>query len=96
MRNAEAVKRIIEAVDLPPYVVDQVVEVGEDASGDPAIWVWIIVADDATDRPEFFDESMAIEDRIFSALEQAGDERWPYVRFRTRSEQAEVTATSAA
>jgi hypothetical protein len=68
-----------------PYPVDAwKVEQGEDATGDPAIWVWVVLNRDETD-PE---PRAVIRKAVRSALSSGAEgEHTVYVRFRTRSEE---------
>jgi len=61
-------------------------ETSEDANGDPAVWVWVIVNDTAA-KKEVFSE---IRERLQKVLRKVAPDRWPYIRFRTVSEQQAV------
>ena len=81
------VRGALETVQFPDFVLSWDFELGADSTGDPAVWVWVIVKDDATDRPDFTRLSTAVERKIREALNDAKVGRWPFVRFRTASEQ---------
>lgn len=72
--------------DLPTDVQSWQVELGEDATGDPAVWVWAILPDWAD--PETLSR---LRGRIRDAvMQQMGERiRWVYVRFRSASEVVE-------
>lgn len=68
---------------LPPWVTAVACETGTDLGGDPAIWIWVDVTDEATRRGKVEKEGQAIHDRIESAYHRIGGRRWPYIRFRS-------------
>lgn len=62
------------------------IETGNDASGSPAIWVWVIAPDKAKlDKATIVD----ISDQIHKAVREH-DERWPYVLLRRASEERTI------
>ena len=70
-----------------PEVVKLIWEFDTDATGDPAIRVWVILKDEVAERPTFFEEAVSIRDQIDLALRRRGIRRWPYIHVRTISEQ---------
>ena len=58
------------------------VESDIDSLGDPALWVWVVYDVDEVD----LDAAHHAGRKIQSLISEAGDERWVYVRFRTREE----------
>jgi len=78
------------AGQLPEWVNDLRFETGEDSNGDPAIWVWIEIADYAAQPDNFSQNTRQARELLQSCLRKLGVPRWPYVRFRTASEQAEA------
>jgi hypothetical protein len=61
-----------------------------DSTGDPGIWVWVILNDEVAERPTFYEETQQIRDRIELALRRTGLRRFPYIHFQTVSEQREI------
>jgi hypothetical protein len=80
---------ILKQASLPDYVTDFAIKVGRDWDGDPSIWVWVIIKDEAADS-DFSKRAAAIRELVPAVLEDAEIPRWPYIRFRTQSEQNEV------
>lgn len=75
-----------------PPIVELRYEVGVDWSGDDAVWIWTIV-DDATPRGEWtYVKLKPVYERIREAVRSTGLEILPYVRVRTRAEQAAMDA----
>jgi hypothetical protein len=70
-----------------PEVVKIVRTFDTDATGDPAIRVWVILKDEAAERPAYFEDAVRIRDQIDLALRRHGIRLWPYIHFRTASEQ---------
>jgi hypothetical protein len=64
--------------------------------GDPAIWIWVILRDDIAGTAEILKHSQPVRTTIVQALREAGIDRWPYLRFRGQSEQAELDKAEAA
>jgi hypothetical protein len=83
-------KRVTDALSklrLPDDVVAIQYELALDSSGDPAVRLWVIVKDEAAQRKSFPEEAAKIQDQIMEVFVRTGVERWPYVSFRTTSEQ---------
>jgi len=75
----------------PPSLVDLRFNTGLDHSGDPAIWIWAILSDESTDDDsKFFQTTEQVRNLLDAAARELAPERWPYVRFRTVSEQTEI------
>jgi hypothetical protein len=86
-RESAEIRRIVMSLKFPTGVLTWEFEIGADSTGDPALWLWIIVDDAVADDGEFPRFSADIQDRIRRALRERRIERWPYIRFRTASEQ---------
>jgi hypothetical protein len=78
----------------PDYVKDFAVKVGEDSTGDPAAWIWVIIADRVGGR-EFITKVPEVRERVEEALRRERIDLYPYLRFRTESEQRELEAVPA-
>ena len=61
------------------------VETGEDPFGDPAIRVWVIL-----ESSQEFEQRHKTRKRVRETIVGSGEQRWVYVRFRTKQEQAEL------
>jgi len=77
----------------PDFVCDFAVKVGRDSTGDPAAWVWVIVDDRETGK-ELLSKVREIQQLVTDAFEQANIALYPYVLFRTKSEQIELEVSS--
>ena len=73
----------------PDFVRDFAIRVGDDSTGDPAAWVWVIVAD-GTPNKELFPAVEPIQQLVTDALEDADIELHPYVLFRSSAKQARL------
>lgn len=91
----DQLRAVMSAIHLPDFVQTWDYEFGLDWSGDPAVWIWLVVDDDAANHPSFMTTSTRLQREIHRALKATGSERWPYVRFRTFSEQRELQAVGA-
>jgi hypothetical protein len=83
----QQVRDALEAVTFPEAVLTWDFELGTDSTGDPAVWVWVFVDSATAESDDFASLASDIEDRIRESLSAANVTRWPYVRFRTASEQ---------
>lgn len=70
-----------------PEVVKLIWEFDTDATGEPAIRVWVILKDEVARKAGLFEKEVKIRDQIDLALRRQGLRRWPYIGFRTASEQ---------
>jgi hypothetical protein len=69
---------------------------GLDQTGDPGLWIWAILTDDTlVDEDQFFAQTERVRKRLDAVARSLEPSRWPYVRFRTVSEQAELTEAQA-
>ena len=69
--------------DLPTPVSDWDVEVGEDSTNDPAVWVYVILEREDVN----FATTTQIRDRVTNTVETlTKQQRWVYIRFRTALE----------
>jgi hypothetical protein len=72
-------------------------KLGNDATGDPAVWVWLIVNDDVdVENADVQTKLQTVRNRIDSELAQAKVERFPYTLVRSRSEVKELLGSGAA
>jgi hypothetical protein len=73
---------------LPDWVRELVFETGNDAVlGEPAIWIWVEVDDDAAAEDVFSENTRSVRDVLQPAVRKLAIDRWPFIRFRTTSEQ---------
>lgn len=82
----------MKAVEFPDFVQTWDYEFGRDSSGQPAVWIWLVVDDAAADDPAFTAATTRLRREIHRSLQREGLDRWPYLRFRTFSEQRELQA----
>jgi hypothetical protein len=81
----------------PAELADLRFQTGLDHTSDPAIWIWAILTDEtATDEERFFQTSERVRKLLDGAARTVAPERWPYIRFRTVTEQAEIMAEAPA
>ena len=66
-------------------VTRTVVEEGEDSTGDPALFVWVLLSDDTAESDQTWDRLQPIAQRVKALLREHGESRWPYIRFQTES-----------
>jgi hypothetical protein len=76
------VEDILRKEEWNPPVYSFRVESDIDSLGDPALWVWVVYDVNEVDLEAAHQAGRKIQ----SLISEAGDERWVYVRFRTREE----------
>jgi len=91
-KESKQVGAAISRARLPASVVDWHFELDNDWSGYLCVRIWIILNDKVAGSPEFGDQILRIENSLVRAFERSGITRWPYVSFRSRSEQKELVA----
>jgi hypothetical protein len=85
------IRKLLEPASLglpePPRVVRIELEEGFDSTGDPALYIWVLLDDETTLHDEVTWQNVKqINRTIRDTLRDADEQRWPYVRFRTESE----------
>lgn len=68
---------------LPRWVTGLFCETGTDVGGDPAVWIWVEVTDDATTKGRIEKEGQGVHELISAAYRRIGGRRWPFIRFRS-------------
>jgi hypothetical protein len=87
----ELIKHLDALAPFPPGVVNLRYTLDNDWSGDPAIFFWITLSDEAAHRTNLPKITRRIREVITQRLDPAG--QWgliPYFNFRSQSEQAKL------
>ena len=87
----ELIKHLDSLAPFPPGVVNLRYTLDNDWSGDPAIFFWITLSDEAAQRTNLPKTTRRIMDVITERLDPAG--QWgliPYFNFRSQSEQTKL------
>lgn len=71
---------------LPAAIWELRFETDEDSSGEPAVWIWVILKDDAVRKDVFQTNVTVIRKLLADTVTELGFKQWPYVHFRTDSE----------
>jgi len=71
---------------LPPSICELRFGTGEDTSGGPALWIWVVLKNEAAAKDVFSSNVRAVRDLLEATVRELGTDRWPYVRFRTDAE----------
>jgi hypothetical protein len=66
-------------------------ETGKDSNGDPAVWIWVEIDDDAATADVLSKNTRQARSLLGECVRQLDIPHWPYIRFRTSSERAEAT-----
>lgn len=76
---------------LPDWVREIRFETGNDSNGDPAVWIWVEIDDDAATANVLSRNTRQVRSLLGECVRHLEVPHWPYVRFRTSSERAEAT-----
>ncbi len=81
---------------LRPYIQDYAVSLCEDSTGVPAIKIWVIIDDDIVDQPSFYRDYdvPGLENEIREILENLDTNRYPYIYYRSASNQQALEEAS--
>jgi len=92
MLNTQSVQQALANIACPD-VVDFQIRLGEDWSGDPAVFVWVILTGDEVP----FARQHELTERVTEAVRglPGGEAVWTYVYFRTAEEDAELAREAA-
>jgi hypothetical protein len=85
-------KRLRSAIGqrLPSFIRDLRVETGFDAGDNPAVWIRVVIDDEAANDDVRMVNSDLVRRTIGKELKRMGDSRWPYVWLHTVSEEVEL------
>ena len=92
MHGSLEIREMLEQAHVSDQITAYLVRTGEDSTGDPAVKIWVILNDEAGESPDFGAETADISEQVVAVLRDQHVDLWPYVRFRTRSEQDEIDA----
>lgn len=90
MDELELIKDAVNGISLPHYVREVKYELDEDWTGDPAVYIYLILADELTQEPGYQDDVLRVNQEVSNAVFASGTDRFPYVRVRTVSEEREL------
>jgi hypothetical protein len=85
--ESQRLQEVMESLALPEWVLTWEFEFRFDFSGDPAVWIWIIVDDQAAAREDFMQQSREVREKLRTSLWAAGIQHWPLIHFRTAGDQ---------
>lgn len=86
VKDESRIRAVLDRPGRPDSIHGYQLEFGEDHSGDPAVWVWLLVRDDnrsPQELQELLNTSIPYSRSVGTELIGMGLEHWPYVRFRT-------------
>lgn len=95
MELGKKIEREVEA-GLPGWVREMVFETGSDATGDPALWVWVEVDDAIATGSHLLDDFQPVRATLGDAVAKISPGLWPYIRLRSSSEQRPTVRARAA
>ncbi len=96
MTEQKQIEAVLASIERPSYVTDIRFALDNDWAGEPAVWIWVIMEDAIADSEEILEHTDPVESTVVQALRDAKISRWPYLRFRGQSEQAELDMEQAA
>jgi hypothetical protein len=93
-RASKVLRSVLGSPTKPDSVVDLDYHIGRDSTGDPAVWIWVIIPDEVAESPRFFEITEELAQYFEVLLKHWDISFWPYIHFRTVSEQAELQTAS--
>ncbi len=96
MSEEEQIEAVLATIERPTYVTEIRFALDNDWAGDPAVRFWVIMQDAIADSEEILEHAEPVRSTILHALRDAEISRWPFLRFRSQSEQAELDRAVAA
>lgn len=75
-------RKTLAKLGLPRDVKAYGIELGLDSTGDPALWIWLDVADAHEPTSAMITRLRKFKDKVYRTLLDEGVSRWPYVRLR--------------
>lgn len=92
MTSSVALQRLLDHLEAhkPAGVQRYVVRVGEDATGDPAVWVWVILEGPWPGYDEREKLLQALREQVGQVWQPGAEPPLVYVYFRSADEQREV------
>lgn len=88
-KRIQKVLRRLKPKDPPVARVE--VQEGYDSIGDPAWFIWVLLPNGTPESDQTLKKLWPIEEAIVDDILSTGDPHWPYVRFRTVEEYAEIS-----
>jgi hypothetical protein len=80
----DTIRKIVATHKPPPGVKTFQVELGEDSTGEPAVWVWFVVDDDRNPTAKQVAKLTHFASAVSASIIASDIGRWPYVSFRAR------------
>ncbi|APW59938.1 hypothetical protein [Paludisphaera borealis] len=79
----------------PRELADLRFRTGEDHTGDPGLWIWAFLSDDASKTDEeFLKTAQKLRELLDPVARRIAPDRWPYLSFRSLAEQSEPVEAS--
>ena len=79
----------------PPELAELRFNTGRDSAGDPAIWIWAILTDEAGEDKVFAKHAASIRQLLEDVERRIVPDRWPFVRFSTVGEEQDLQRARA-
>lgn len=70
----------LKKLDLPDFVLDIRVSWDYDATGDEALWIWVIVEEGTMAKPGMKERMLELRERIRAAVLKLAPGIWAYIR----------------
>ena len=81
-KESRRIYNVIKGHVLPPGVQKLEVELGEDSTGQPAVWIWFLIQPSFDPTKDWLARINDFARKVKTAIFDAGVERVPYVRLR--------------
>jgi hypothetical protein len=89
-RLGKQIERAIESYR-PKEIAELRFNTGDDHSGDPALWIWVILTDESSETDEMFlQNARRLRGLLADVAREVAPDRFPYLSFWSLAEQVEV------
>ncbi|MBI3709287.1 MAG: hypothetical protein HY246_16665 [Proteobacteria bacterium] len=82
-QEVERIRDLMKGRALPAGVKNYEIELGEDSTGQPAMWIWFLVESSFQPTKETLDRLNDLARSFKATIFKAGIDRVPYVRLRS-------------
>ena len=85
--DTEKIRELLEGLEFPPGIVRWRFNLGEDAAGDPGVWIWLYIDDAFVERKKLMGAMTPARQMIHDAFLAARIRRFAYIHATNEAEQ---------
>jgi hypothetical protein len=89
MMEIATIEKALNHLARPAEVLKMRVAAGQDATGEEAIWVWMVVPPGVATDPTVLDKLLQLKGNVREQLAKLAPGVWPYIRIENPGDTAE-------